>query len=65
MSVGKNYIAIENREDAIKYAVNLLKVGDVLLIAGKGSEKYQEVLGIKKPYNDKDTVMEYLRGKLL
>lgn len=65
IAVSKNYIAIENREEAIKYAINILKVGDVLLIAGKGSEKYQEILGIKKPYCDKDTIVEYLRGEYL
>jgi len=63
LTVNKKYVAIEDREDAIKYAIDLLKKGDVLLIAGKGSEKYQEVLGIKKLYNDKDTVIEYMRRK--
>ncbi|MBR1967885.1 MAG: UDP-N-acetylmuramoyl-L-alanyl-D-glutamate--2,6-diaminopimelate ligase [Clostridia bacterium] len=63
--VNKNYIAIEDREDAIKYALDILKPSDALLIAGKGSEKYQEILGIKKLYNDKDTVIEYLRRKLM
>ena len=63
--VNKNYVAIEDREDAIKYALDMLKPSDALLIAGKGSEKYQEILGIKKLYNDKDTVIEYLRRKLM
>lgn len=63
LSVSKNYISIEDREEAVRYAIDSLKTGDVLLIAGKGSEKYQEILGIKKPYNDKDTVVEYIRGK--
>ncbi len=53
---GKNYVLIEDRVDAIKYAINVAKKGDVVLIAGKGSEKYQEVLGSKKMYNDKDTI---------
>lgn len=61
LSVNKNYVVIEKREDAIEYALNMAAVGDVILIAGKGGEKYQEILGIKRPYNDKDTVMEYLR----
>ncbi len=58
----KRYILIEDREDAIKYAIDIAVKGDLILIAGKGSERYQEVLGIKKLYNDKDTVIEYLRG---
>jgi len=57
----KDYVLIEWREDGIRYAVNMAKKGDVILIAGKGGEEYQEILGIKKPYNDKDTVMEILR----
>jgi len=59
----KNYVLIEKRKDAIEYAINYAKGGDVILIAGKGGEKYQEVLGIKHLYNDKDTVEELLRGK--
>ena len=59
----KNYVAIEDRAEAIKYAIDVAKIGDVILIAGKGAESYQEVLGIKKLYNDKDTVIEYLRSK--
>ncbi len=58
----KKYLLIEEREDAIKYALDIAVKGDVILIAGKGSEKYQEILGIKKLYNDKDTVNEYLRS---
>ena len=57
------FISIEDREDAICYALNEAKKGDVVLIAGKGAERYQEVLGIKKLYNDKDTVEEILRRK--
>jgi UDP-N-acetylmuramoyl-L-alanyl-D-glutamate--2,6-diaminopimelate ligase len=58
-SVSKKYVAIEDRKDAIFYALNMLIDGDLLLIAGKGCEDYQEILGIKKPYNDKDIVEEY------
>ena len=59
---GKKYIAIQDRVEAIKYAINNIEGDDVLLIAGKGAEEYQDVLGIKSPYNDKDTVIEILRG---
>lgn len=62
LSKTKKYLLIENRTDAIKYALNYAKDKDVLLIAGKGCENYQEVLGIKKMYNDKDTVEELLRS---
>ena len=60
-SKGK-YIVIQDRREAIKYALNLLKPTDVLLVAGKGGEDYQETLGIKKPFSDKDTVKEIIHG---
>ena len=57
------YIIIQERKDAIKYALNLAQKGDIVLIAGKGGEKYQEVFGIKRVYNDKDTVEEVMRSR--
>ena len=47
---------MEERERAISYAVGLLAEGDILLIAGKGGETYQEIMGIKYDYDDKDVV---------
>ena len=52
----ENYVAIEEREKAIAYALDLLSDGDILLIAGKGAEKYQEIMGIKYDYEDKAVV---------
>lgn len=63
LSVSKKFVSIEDRKEGIIYALGIAKAGDVVLISGKGSEQYQEVLGIKKPYNDKDIVNEFLRGK--
>lgn len=63
LKIGKEYVLIEDRTAAIEYALNLAKAGDLVLIAGKGGENYQEVLGIKLPYNDKDTVIECLRRR--
>ena len=54
----KNYVIVENRKEAIKYAINYARKGDVILIAGKGSEMYQEVFGIKHPFNDKDIIKQ-------
>ena len=56
----KSYVLIQNRADAIEYAINTAKENDVIVIAGKGSETYQETLGIKQVYNDKDTVREII-----
>ena len=58
----KSYVLVQDRITAIKYAIDMAEKEDVILIAGKGSEKYQEVLGIKHVYNDKDTVEEIIRG---
>ena len=63
LSVSKNFVLIENREEGVKYALNLAKPTDTIIIAGKGGENYQEILGIKRQYNDKDTVKEILRGE--
>lgn len=64
-SKSKKFVCIENRVSAISYAINMANEGDVILIAGKGAEKYQEILGIKHEYNDKDTVKEILRRELI
>ena len=56
-----SYVVVEERAEAIKYALNFAEKGDVILLAGKGSEKYQEVFGIKRPFNDKDCVKQQLR----
>ena len=61
--VSKKFVVIEDREKATEYAIKQLKKGDVLLIAGKGGESYQEIMGIKYSYDDKDVVKTVL-GKL-
>lgn len=58
---GSAYVAIEDREQAISYALRLLNEGDILLIAGKGAERYQEIMGIKYDYSDY-TVIKKMMG---
>ncbi len=58
---GKNYVTVTERETATEYAVNLLEADDILLVAGKGGEYYQEIMGIKHSYNDK-TVIQSIIG---
>ncbi len=62
LKVTKNYVAVQDRTEGIKYALNLACNGDAVLIAGKGGENYQEILGVKHVYNDKDAVLSLLRG---
>ncbi len=54
----KKYISITSRKEAIKTGVNLAAAGDILLIAGKGHEKYQEVKGVKSDFDDKKELAE-------
>ena len=60
--VSKRYVVVEEREKAIRYALEHLAEGDILLVAGKGAEKYQEIMGIKYDYDDK-AVIKSLIGK--
>lgn len=59
----KNVIIITDRKQAIKTAISLAKNGDIILVAGKGHEKYQEIKGIKHPFDDKVILKDYLFNK--
>lgn len=50
-------LAITNRAEAIRTAILFAKPGDVVLIAGKGHETYQEVEGVKHHFDDREVVM--------
>jgi UDP-N-acetylmuramoyl-L-alanyl-D-glutamate--2,6-diaminopimelate ligase len=58
VSARRKYITIADRKQAIKTAISLAKPGDIVLIAGKGHEKYQEIKGVKHHFDDKEVVME-------
>lgn len=51
---------IPDRKEAIKTAVRFSGKGDIILVAGKGHEKYQEVKGEKRPFDDLQLLKEYL-----
>jgi UDP-N-acetylmuramoyl-L-alanyl-D-glutamate--2,6-diaminopimelate ligase len=51
-----NYMIIPDRADAIRTAVHLLQKGDVLLLAGKGTEEYQLVRGERVPFSEREIV---------
>jgi UDP-N-acetylmuramoyl-L-alanyl-D-glutamate--2,6-diaminopimelate ligase len=53
-------ISIVDRREAIKAAVQFAMPGDIILVAGKGHEKYQEVKGVKTPFDDKEILQEML-----
>jgi UDP-N-acetylmuramoyl-L-alanyl-D-glutamate--2,6-diaminopimelate ligase len=54
----KKVLKITDRKEAIKTAILLSNPGDVILIAGKGHETYQEVNGVKHPFDDKQIISE-------
>lgn len=49
-------VTIESRRDAIKTAAMLAQTGDIILIAGKGHEDYQEINGVKHHFDDKEEI---------
>lgn len=58
---GCEYVVIENRRAAIKYALEHAGSSDVVVLAGKGHETYQEINGVKHPFDEKIVVAELLR----
>ena len=58
VSYKRKYISIVDRKEAIKTAISLAKAEDIILIAGKGHEKYQEIKGVRNHFDDKEIVKE-------
>jgi UDP-N-acetylmuramoyl-L-alanyl-D-glutamate--2,6-diaminopimelate ligase len=56
-------LIIGNREEAIKTAFALAKPGDILLVAGKGHESYQDIQGVKYPFDDKKILEKIMEVK--
>lgn len=54
----KKTIRITNRKEAIKAAISMAKKGDIILVAGKGHETYQEIKGVKEHFDDKEVLVE-------
>ncbi len=56
----KKTISIVDRKEAIKAACQMAQKGDIILLAGKGHEKYQEIKGVKYPFDDMEILYETL-----
>ena len=54
----RKYVSIPDRKQAIKTAVGMAQTEDIVLIAGKGHEKYQEINGVKHHFDDKEVLSE-------
>ena len=55
------FIVIENRKDAIEYAVKNARRGDIILLAGKGHEEYEIDREGKKPFSERNLVAEFIK----
>ena len=63
IGIGKtngNYVEICDRKEAIKYAIEHGQRGDVIVLAGKGHEDYQEIKGVKYPMDERVLIQEVL-----
>lgn len=59
----KKVLSVTDRREAIEVACSLAKPGDIILIAGKGHEKYQEIAGVKYPFDDLQIITELFQTK--
>ncbi len=58
--VSDRYLKITDRKIAIETALKTLSVGDVLVVAGKGAERYQEKDGVRTPFYDRDVILQII-----
>ncbi|WP_310604087.1 UDP-N-acetylmuramoyl-L-alanyl-D-glutamate--2,6-diaminopimelate ligase [Anaerosporobacter sp.] len=58
-----NYIEIEDRTEAIYYALDHAMTGDIIILVGKGHEEYQEIKGVKHYYNEREVIEEYVNTR--
>ena len=59
-STQKNYEVIENRVCAIRHAMDIAEKNDIIVLAGKGHETYQEIMGVKHHLDEREIVAQYL-----
>jgi UDP-N-acetylmuramoyl-L-alanyl-D-glutamate--2,6-diaminopimelate ligase len=59
------YITIINRKEAIAYAIDHGQPGDIIVLAGKGHEDYQEIRGVKYPMDERVLIKEILDERAL
>jgi UDP-N-acetylmuramoyl-L-alanyl-D-glutamate--2,6-diaminopimelate ligase len=54
------YVVVPNRKDAIRYCINNAQDGDIIVLAGKGHEDYQEIKGVKYHMDERELIAEVL-----
>ena len=58
------YTVIVDRVEAIRYAINMASKKDIIVLAGKGHEPYQEINGVKHPFDERVIVNQIIKGEL-
>ena len=56
------YIVVEDRKTAIRYAMDIAEKDDIIVLAGKGHETYQDVGGVKLHLDEREEVAAYLQA---
>ena len=57
------YLEIPDRKEAIAYAIDHGQPGDIIVLAGKGHEDYQEIKGVKYPMDERDLIADILKER--
>ncbi|MEJ2053896.1 MAG: hypothetical protein P8X42_08260 [Calditrichaceae bacterium] len=58
MKLKEKRIVISDRREAIHKAVEMSETGDIILVAGKGHEQYQDINGVKRDFNELNIIKE-------
>ena len=59
------YVEIPDRKEAIAYAIDNAQKGDIIILAGKGHEDYQEIKGVKYPMDERDLIADIMKERSL
>ncbi len=62
-AAGKNYAAVPDRQEAIAHAIDMALPQDIILIAGKGHEDYQEINGLRRHFSDREAAIAAINAK--
>ena len=55
------YVTVPDRKEAIKYCMEHAQDGDIIVLAGKGHEDYQEIKGIKQPMDERELIGDIIK----
>ena len=56
-------ITIDDRKDAICYALDNAEEGDIIVMLGKGHETYQEIKGVRYHFSEEEVILDYFKNK--